>query len=555
MHLVLTGASATGEDRIREAVSSMGLQSRVRILGYQSRSLLPEIYRNSRMLVFPSLFEGFGIPILEAFHCGTPVVTSGSGSCPEVAGDGARLVDSSDPSALAAAIDELLSDPAGRDALVAKGRARGEAFSWDQAVDVTLATLNRIAPGRPARGLVVEDRPVVTVVTPTFNMAKYLEETIQSVLGQDYPHIDYIVMDAASTDGTIEILRKYQGKLRYRSEPDGGQGDAVNKGFLLSRGRIFTFLNADDTYLEGAVGKAVGHLVANPDAAVVYGEGFHVYENGDVMERYPTKPFSIETLMRNCYICQPTSFMWSDVFESAGMLNTGVTALDYDLWIRLAQQGYRFVKVDDELATSRMYRDNKTLRERGAVYRDIIGIVKRHYGYVPYDWLFGYACYLVDGKDQVFEQTSSSRTKVLVSLALGARHNPLRFAEYLREWLANVGLGPSYAGRWSDGWISKRYAQRHPVGAACRKIRIAGRHIAPEPKLDITVRLAEQTLGTTHLEACGAFLLEYPCPREHRGGLRLLEIESGTTFQPSGTGDDRHLGCIIDSIEFVGGEE
>ena len=551
LHLVLTGAASTGEDRVRARVADLGLESRVRFLGYQDRHLLPEIYRHATAAVLPSLFEGFGIPILEAFHCGTPVVASRSGSCPEVAGDGALLVDASDAEDLAAGIRRVLSDDELRSSIVEKGRARASEFSWQSAVDLTLRTFDRIVPERAARELIVEDRPLVTVVTPSFNMARFIGETIESVLSQDYPHIDYLVMDGGSSDDTVEILRRYEGRLRYVSQPDGGQGDAVNKGFLRSRGRIFTFLNADDTYLPGAVGRAVEALVAEPSASVVYGEGLHVYENGEVMERYPTKEFSPDTLMRNCYICQPTSFMWADVFESAGMLNTQVTALDYDLWIRLARGGHHFIKIDEVLATSRMYGSNKTLGDRGAVYRDIIGIVKRHYGYVPYDWLFGYACYLVDRRDQVFEQTYSSRTKVLVGLLLGLRYNPLHFGRYLREWMSNVGLGLNHAGRWEDGWISRHYAQQHEIGPECERVRIEGRNVAPDPNLELTVRLGGDFLGRQRLDSSGPFVLDYPCPGRMRGGLRLLEIVASKTFQPRVDGDMRHLSCVIDSIETI----
>jgi glycosyltransferase involved in cell wall biosynthesis len=442
LHLVLTGARATGEDRVRGVVASLGLADRVRIAGYQDRAVLPEIYRHARMLVFPSRFEGFGLPILEAFHCGTPVVTSNVGSCPEIAGDAALLVDPTDAAAIAATVERLLDDAELCRDLVAKGRDRIGAFSWGEAVGRTLRAFERITPRRAARALMVEDRPVVSIVTPTFQMARFLEETIESVLAQDYPHIDYIVMDGGSTDGTRELLLKYDGRLRYRSGPDGGQADAINKGFRESRGRVFSFLNADDTYLPGAVGKAVTQLVAHPSAGLVYGEGQHVFENGALMGRYPTQPYSAEVLAHNCYICQPTVFLWSDIFESAGMMDTRVIALDYDLWIRISRQGHDFLKIDDELATSRMYRDNKTLRARGAVYRDIIAIVKRHYGYVPYSWLFGYACFLVDRKDQVFEATSPSRLKILVSLALGARYNPRHLRRWTHEWAGQVGLLP-----------------------------------------------------------------------------------------------------------------
>ena len=99
--------------------------------------------------------------------------------------------------------------------------------------------------------------PLVSIVTPTFNMARFLPETIESVLSQDYPRIEYIVMDGGSTDGTVDLLRRYEGRLRWISGRDEGQADAVNKGFRLCSGEIFTFLNADDVYYPGAVNAAV----------------------------------------------------------------------------------------------------------------------------------------------------------------------------------------------------------------------------------------------------------------------------------------------------------
>jgi glycosyltransferase involved in cell wall biosynthesis len=119
----------------------------------------------------------------------------------------------------------------------------------------------------------VSENPLVSIVTPTYNMASFLEETIRSVLSQDYPNIEYIVIDGGSIDGSLDILRKYEHRLRWYSGPDRGQTDAINKGFLKSRGQIFTFLCADDTYLPGAVSTAVKHMLANPGHAGIYGEG------------------------------------------------------------------------------------------------------------------------------------------------------------------------------------------------------------------------------------------------------------------------------------------
>ena len=118
------------------------------------------------------------------------------------------------------------------------------------------------------------DVPLVSIVTPSFNQARFIRETIESVLAQDYPRIEYIVVDGGSTDGTIDILRGYDGRLIWSAERDRGQADAINKGFRRARGEILAWLNSDDTYLPGAVSAAVSHLVQHRDCAMVYGDGF-----------------------------------------------------------------------------------------------------------------------------------------------------------------------------------------------------------------------------------------------------------------------------------------
>jgi glycosyltransferase involved in cell wall biosynthesis len=180
----------------------------------------------------------------------------------------------------------------------------------------------------------VMDLPLVSIVTPSYNAAGFLEETIQSVLSQDYPRIEYIVMDGGSTDGTLDILRKYEGRLQYRSQPDRGQTDAINKGFKLSRGDVFAFLCADDTYLPGAIGTAVRHLQANPGHAGIYGEAYLTDESGKILCRYPTREFDPELLKNECFICQPASFLRRDAFLEAGMMDVNLhLGLDYDFWI------------------------------------------------------------------------------------------------------------------------------------------------------------------------------------------------------------------------------
>jgi glycosyltransferase involved in cell wall biosynthesis len=277
--------------------------------------------------------------------------------------------------------------------------------------------------------------PLVSIVTPSYNMASFLEETIQSVLNQDYPHIEYIVIDGGSNDGTLEILRKYEGRLRYLSKPDRGQTDAINKGFHLSRGSVFAFLCADDIYLPGAVSTAVRHLLANPGHAGIYGEGYLIDENGTNLGRYPTREFDPELLKSECFICQPAAFLWRQPFLEAGLMNVDLRCgLDYDLWIRLARR-HTLLKVDDYLAASRMHHGAKTLHERAAVFKASIDLLQAHYGYAPYAHIYGYCCALLDRRDGFFEPVPPSLAKYGLALAYGSWRNVRQLRRYWKEWL------------------------------------------------------------------------------------------------------------------------
>src|SRR5580658_4858183 len=206
-----------------------------------------------------------------------------------------------------------------------------------------------------------EPDPLVTIVTPCLNAARFLEQTIRSVLDQDYPRIEYIVMDGGSTDSTIDILRKYEQSLHWQSAPDRGTADAINRGFALGKGEILAFLNADDVYHPHAVSTAVRMLREHPESAGVYGDAWWIDENGERIAPYPVRDFDRALLERECFICQPASFFRREPFENAGGLDPNFNlAFDYDLWLRMTRT-FSMHRVDATLAASRMHHANKTL--------------------------------------------------------------------------------------------------------------------------------------------------------------------------------------------------
>jgi len=293
----------------------------------------------------------------------------------------------------------------------------------------------------------VPSPPLVSIVTPVYNMGRFLEETIQSVLSQDYPNIEYIVMDAGSNDGTLAILKKYRGRLEFHSGPDRGTADAINKGFARSHGSVFAYLNADDIYLPGAISTAIRSLASEPEAGVVYGDANWVDEHGRVLAPYPVRPYDAALLSQECFISQPAAFVRREAFELAGRMDPELQyAYDYDLWIRVARL-YPMRKIDAVLATSRMHMENKTVGQRRRVLRETLCLLQSHYGYVPFQPVHSYASYLVDRRDQFFEPLRPSIFKYALSLFVGLRYNPAHPFRFTREW-ARVMSRDGLARRW-----------------------------------------------------------------------------------------------------------
>src|SRR5579863_5317264 len=230
-------------------------------------------------------------------------------------------------------------------------------------------------------------RPLVSLVTPSLNSAKFIRQTIESVVAQDYPRIEHVVMDGGSTDGTLEILASFPG-LTVLSAPDRGAADAINRGFEQTQGEYFSYLNSDDVLLPGAISAAVEGLDRDPEAGAVYGDAWWIDEHGGRIGAYPVQDFDSGRLGRECFICQPASLLRRGAFDKAGRLDPDLDlTFDYELWMRLARI-YPVRRIPAPLACSRMHRSNKSLGSRAEVFRETFSILRRHYGYVPFSWIY-----------------------------------------------------------------------------------------------------------------------------------------------------------------------
>jgi glycosyltransferase involved in cell wall biosynthesis len=204
---------------------------------------------------------------------------------------------------------------------------------------------------------------LVSVVTPSLNQGRFIRKAIESVLSQDYSHIEHWVIDGGSTDGTIGILREYGDRIRWVSEPDRGQAAAVNKGWARASGDILGWLNADDAYTPGAVKRAVDYLLRHPDALGVYGKACWIDEEERVIGTYPTFASAcLKTMKGRCGVCQPTVFLRRGAVEAAGGLREDLQmVMDYDLWMRLLRGG-RLGYLEQDQALSRLHPETKTAR-------------------------------------------------------------------------------------------------------------------------------------------------------------------------------------------------
>jgi glycosyltransferase involved in cell wall biosynthesis len=205
---------------------------------------------------------------------------------------------------------------------------------------------------------------LVSVITPSYNQAAYLERTILSVLEQDYPHIEYFVMDGASTDNSVDIIRKHESKLAWWvSEKDKGQADAINKGFARATGDVIAWLNSDDYYLAGAVSAAVKMFEEHPEVVLVYGNMLAVDEHGRTFNTLNYKQLTLEDLLCFQIIGQPAVFMRRSAVQTAGGLDPAFHfMLDHHLWIRLAQLG-KILHVNQTWAAARYHAEAKNLAQ------------------------------------------------------------------------------------------------------------------------------------------------------------------------------------------------
>ncbi len=222
-----------------------------------------------------------------------------------------------------------------------------------------------------------------SIITPSYNQAQFIERTIESVLNQDYPLVEYIVMDGGSTDGTVEILQKYGDRTIWKSEKDNGQSEAINKGLRMATGDVVAFLNSDDTYEPRALSKVADFFEKNPGTRWVYGK-CRIIDAEDVEIRRPItwyknallRNYSYPKLLSENFISQPATFWRRSLHSEIGYINEDEHyVMDYEFWLRIGRK-YPAGVIDSYLANFRMYEASKSGSLSNPQFEDELRVAK-----------------------------------------------------------------------------------------------------------------------------------------------------------------------------------
>ncbi len=239
---------------------------------------------------------------------------------------------------------------------------------------------------------------LVSIVMPTLNQASFIEESLKSIIDQKIPELEILVMDGASTDGMLDILKKYQDRypdiIHFTSQKDSGPAEALNKGFKKARGEIVGWLNSDDLYEAKSISRAVSFFKKNPSMLMVYGHGQHIDEEGHVTGDYPTQMSDVpmDHFLEGSFICQPTVFLRRSLIDDVGLLDESLhLAFDFDWWIRIfkshrPQVGF----IKEVLAKSRLHANCLTQKERRLVAFEGMKVLKKHFEEAPVTWALTY---------------------------------------------------------------------------------------------------------------------------------------------------------------------
>ncbi|MBK5292286.1 MAG: glycosyltransferase [Acidobacteriia bacterium] len=382
------------------------------------------------------------------------------------------------------------------------------------------------------------EQPLVTVVTPSYNQAPFLRATIESVLSQDYPRIEYIIMDGGSEDASAQIASEYSSRLSWFSGKDRGQSHALNKGYRMAKGDILAWINSDDILLDGAVRRAVEGFRDHPLAGAVYGEGFLMDRDGNFTSRFPyVRPFDLWSLVHlSDYVLQQSMYFRADVYREIGEIREDLHyTMDWDLLIRIGKR-YPLQHLPHYMGCLREHDEAKTFRGGGVRIREIGRMLREHTGmWMPPGLVhYGMDMYRRIWCDRIAKSTPAGLSGLGEFLQLAVTYAAGIVARRITSLAWN-----SLQGWYEDGWVSTRILYMLP---ACDSDLIIEGELPPNPWLagqNIEILCNGVSLGSHRLPK-GAFRLQVPARGLAAHQPANLELRASHYYIPT------HFGHLTD---------
>jgi len=445
--------------------------------------------------------------------------------------------------------------------------------------------------------------PRISVVTPSFNQGKFIGETIESVLAQEYPNLEHIIVDGGSTDCTHDVLSRYP-HLIVISEPDNGQAEAINKGFRIATGNIFCFLNSDDTLLLGALHRVAREIDPSRGRHIVMGRCRFVDEKGVFIGIEHPSYFEghrrVLEIWKGHFIPQPSVFWSREVWEKCGPMNEAEHfCLDYDLFCRFSKH-YRFHRIDQVFSTYRLHADSKTSSITDPVVikarlEDSIRISKRYWG-SPLSLQYWRLVWSL----ALFRLNRRGRARILLGRAQGAWIRRA-YVEVLKYLLVSAVVGPdvilnvvilpqlkfrlynllspwlkSFLSRhaplpqteayrdftdiYNDGWVGPRLSVERELAPGDTHLTIHADAIAwnvAQP-FELLVYVDGEFVGQRKVKGHEGFIFHFPLRGEVQPGSHTVEVHANASAVPHETlqnGDFRPLSYHLVDLRFENEDE
>jgi len=392
--------------------------------------------------------------------------------------------------------------------------------------------------------------PLVTVVTPSYNQGRFIRATIESVLSQGYPNLEYIIMDGASTDETAEVAAEYAERLTFISEKDRGQSHAINKGFAMARGEFVAWLNSDDIFLPGAVERAVAALREHPEAGAVYGDGYQIDLDGNVISKFAvTQKFDLwKLLYLSDYILQQTVFFRRSVFDTVGWIDESLHyGMDWDILMRIGLEcGIVYIPAD--MGAIREYATAKTAAGGTKRVHELVTIMRRHTGHPFPPGAIAYGL-------PTYEKLWNQRIEALFPESMPRVKRKLQsYVARVAYWI--VGQTLRYAqGLFSDGWASTRARFVFPPARARNlEMTVSLPGWAPIERQTITFRANGKVFARESFER-GEFTIPVALPRGLWSKPVHITVDAAKFFLTpvarDGRRDPRKLCYLLKDIEYA----